>query len=192
MASNGLVKLLPALYYYNSEVDMKLKHLLFILIVPFFAPSSLASENSISEAKLYIELTDLPETFERSRNLTKDNIKAAEVKLLKLPLVVSNDEAKIALNKYIAQANVAANEAYSWKEVEEEFIKAILGVYSYEELKNINKWLSSKYGVSFIKKQQLFFDENMKILNNVAQVFQLKMKPLQKEMNAKLTELGSK
>ncbi|CCK74712.1 hypothetical protein OLEAN_C05360 [Oleispira antarctica RB-8] len=146
----------------------------------------------MSEAKLYIELTDLPETFERSKNLTKDNIKAAEVKLLKLPLVVSNDKAKIALNKYIAQANIAANEAYSWKEVEEEFIKAILGVYSYEELKNINKWLSSKYGVSFIKKQQLFFDENMRILNNVAKVFQLKMKPLQKEMNAKLTELGNK
>ena len=171
---------------------MKLKHILFILIAPFLVPSSFASEDSIFEAKLYIELTDLPETFERSRDLTKDNIKAAEVKLLKLPLVVSSDEAKIALNKYIAQANVAANEAYSWKEVEEEFIKAILGVYNYEELKNINKWLSSKYGVSFIKKQQLFFDENMKILNNVAQVFQLKMKPLQKEMNAKLTELGSK
>jgi|GEM_PF-5824463 len=166
-----------------------MRFLIFLSCLFFMYPGAiLASDSYVDEIRKHIELIDLKTTFKISHDMTLKNIATAKVNLM------SNhgDVAEDVVGGYIESATNAAQELYKWESVEGEFIQAFKSTYTFDEIKNINEWLASKYGSTYISKQQVFFKENMRILGDIGTLFQSEMAPLNQKLSLDLQSLSKK
>ena len=83
-----------------------------------------------------------------------------------------------------------ANTVYRWEDTEKRYISELVKTYSEDELININIWLRSKYGISFLEHYDEYKLKTNLVGNYLDRSFQERATPVELEFKQAIKKLA--